>query len=148
MSKKTGSDSEPAIPLAATTDVEAGSKIIVIGHPQGLEFTVSDGLVGSIRELSPGHKILQITAPISAGSSGGPILTMGGKAAGMTTAFLAEGQNLNFAVVAEDIKKVLDAVRSGKESLTEDEAGLDRPSVSAKFCGGTRTVLPEDQTLR
>lgn len=63
----------PSLSLGDSHQVAVGDEIYAIGNPQGLEGTFSQGIIGSIREVGP-DKILQITAPISPGSSGGPVL--------------------------------------------------------------------------
>jgi len=83
-----------------------GTTIYSISNPAGLERSMSTGVVSAIRELS-GRKLLQITAPISPGSSGGPILNSSGEVVGVAVAILQEGQNLNFAVPAEQLRKLL-----------------------------------------
>ena len=83
-----------------------GDHIVVIGAPEGLSNTVSDGIVSAARRLG-GQSLLQISAPISHGSSGGPVLDMAGQVVGIATSFLSEGQNLNFAVPASAIRKLM-----------------------------------------
>jgi S1-C subfamily serine protease len=83
------------LPLAREP-VQSGERVVVIGHPQGLANTVSDGLVSALRERD-GTEMLQISAPVSPGSSGGPVLNDRGQVVGVTTATHARGQNLNFA---------------------------------------------------
>jgi hypothetical protein len=77
---------------------QVGEDIVVVGNPLGLESTVSKGIVAGIRELPEGDKILQISAPISHGSSGSPVLNMRGEVIGVATLTITEGQALNFAV--------------------------------------------------
>jgi hypothetical protein len=78
---------------------QIGEKIYVIGHPLGLQHTIGDGIISSIRTLPNFNcKMLQITAPTSPGSSGGPVLNMRGQVIGVVTAKCKEGENLNFAV--------------------------------------------------
>jgi serine protease Do len=71
-----------------------GSDIFVIGNPEGLESTVSKGIVSAIREEA--NKVIQISAPISPGSSGSPIMDMEGSVFAIATYQHTEGQNLNF----------------------------------------------------
>lgn len=78
-----------------TTPVEIGEEIIVVGEPLGLENTVSNGIVSAIRDNKT-----QITAPISPGSSGGPVVNMKGEVIGIVSSQMKFGQNLNFAIPA------------------------------------------------
>ena len=78
---------------------------MLFGNPQGLEGTFSQGIVSSIRVLGA-DKILQITAPISPGSSGGPVLNEKGQVIGVSVATFRGGQNLNFAIPSKLSQKV------------------------------------------
>ncbi|MCT4621109.1 MAG: trypsin-like peptidase domain-containing protein [Marinisporobacter sp.] len=84
-------------------DLVRGQKIVAIGSPLGLFNTISDGIVSGFREFDY-IKMVQITAPISPGSSGGALMNMYGKLVGITTSGL-EGQNLNMAVPDQYIKQ-------------------------------------------
>lgn len=97
-------------PLAVINDVPSpGDSVFTIGNPAGLEKSISTGVVSNVREIE-GRELIQITSPISPGSSGGPVLNERGEVVGVAVGVLRTGQNLNFAVPA---KKVLDLV-SGK----------------------------------
>ena len=96
-----------AIPLPIIRAVpQEGEAIVVIGNPYGLEGSVSNGIVSAVREISGYGKIIQITASISPGSSGSPVVNMAGQGIGIATLQAAEGQNLNFAVPAERIAQL------------------------------------------
>jgi len=82
-----------------------GEPVIVIGNPKGLGWSMSDGRIASIRELKDGLKLLQITAPISHGSSGSPVVNMRGQVVGVAAGSKVGGQNLNFAISSEHIIK-------------------------------------------
>jgi S1-C subfamily serine protease len=89
-----------------------GSRAYAIGNPEGLANTLSEGLVSGRRQ---GRKVadmvwLQTTAPISHGSSGGPLLDASGRVIGVTTKSLAapDAQNLNFAVPSDKVRSLLD----------------------------------------
>lgn len=77
---------------------KVGQRVIVLGNPLGLTGTVSDGIVSAIREVSPNEIYIQITAPISPGSSGSPVVDLRGDVVGIATLNLRGGQNLNFAI--------------------------------------------------
>lgn len=87
---------------------EQGQPIIVIGSPEGLGNSISDGIVSAIRPLE-GRRLIQLTAPISSGSSGGPVLNAQGHVVGVTVSTLSTGQNLNFAVPVEDVRALADS---------------------------------------
>jgi hypothetical protein len=90
----------PALPLGDSDAMRPGDPVVAIGNPLGLEDTVSNGLVSARRKGDDGSEILQISAPIAPGSSGGPIFNDRGEVIGVAVAILEEGQNLNFGVPA------------------------------------------------
>ena len=93
--------------LGDSDTVKIGAKVYVAGNPKGLEGTFSDGLI-SRRESYP-KKRLQMTAPISPGSSGGPVLNSKGKVIGISVAAhrAIDAQNLNFAIPSNYLKALL-----------------------------------------
>lgn len=96
-----------AIPLRIIDAApEEGESIVVIGNPFGLEGSVSNGIVSAVREIPGYGKIIQITAPISPGSSGSPVVNMRGEVIGVATLQAAEGQSLNFAVPSARIARL------------------------------------------
>jgi hypothetical protein len=94
--------------LGDSDSVRVGEPIVVVSNPEGLEQTVSNGLIGGIRELD-GRKLFQITAPVSEGSSGGPVFNDRGEVIGVVVASLESGQNLNFAIPINYAKPLLDS---------------------------------------
>lgn len=92
--------------LGNSDTVEVGEPVYAVGNPQGLESTFSQGIVSSIRQIGS-DKLLQITAPISPGSSGGPVLNSNGEVIGVSVATFVGGQNLNFAIPSNYIKALL-----------------------------------------
>ena len=96
-----------AFPLPIMRNIpQEGESIVVVGNPFGLEGSVSNGIVSAVREISGYGKIIQITAPISPGSSGSPVVNMFGQVIGVATLQAAEGQSLNFAVPSERISQL------------------------------------------
>ena len=80
-----------------------GDRIFVIGNPLGLEGSVSDGIVSAFRDVRGIGRLVQITAAISHGSSGSPVINSWGDVIGIATLYLEGGQNLNFAISSERI---------------------------------------------
>lgn len=87
----------PVVRIGNARYAEIGEPVVAIGNPEGLDFTVSEGIISQRRPFGD-HMMLQISAPISHGSSGGPILNMRGEVIGVATAGVEQGQNLNFAL--------------------------------------------------
>jgi S1-C subfamily serine protease len=92
-------DGEFNQPVATYSSVQVGERIFVIGHPEGLNFSVSNGIVSRM----PGNDVLQVSAPVSPGNSGGPVYDEHGNLLGIVTSKVArsmepEAENLNFAV--------------------------------------------------
>ena len=96
----------PILKLADSEKVRPGDAVVAIGHPLGLEDTVSNGLVSAVRQLGD-LTALQISAPIAPGSSGGPLLDEHGEVIGVATAILHGGQNLNLGVPAKYVQALL-----------------------------------------
>ncbi len=90
------------VPLA---NVKVGQKVFAIGSPFSLSLTLSDGLISGLRQVE-GHTMIQTSAPISPGSSGGGLFDSAGRLLGITTFTLRGGQNLNFAIPAEYVRTV------------------------------------------
>ena len=93
----------PFLKLRESDDIAEGDKVIVIGNPAGLRGTVSDGIVSGFRSTLIWWPLIQITAPISPGSSGSPVLDENGEAIGIVTRTNNQGQNLNFAITSRAI---------------------------------------------
>ncbi|WP_437735875.1 S1C family serine protease [Sorangium sp. So ce1335] len=97
----------PLLPLGDSRAVRPGDPVVAIGHPLGLADTVSNGLVSAVRVVDPALTLLQISAPIAPGSSGGPLFNERGEVIGVAAAVATQGQNLNFGVPADYLKKLL-----------------------------------------
>lgn len=97
------------VPFCTLSDKlpKVGVKVYAIGSPKGLENTLSDGLVSGLRKaLDDSMTFIQTSAPITYGSSGGPLLLEDGRIVGVTSSGYGEG-NLNFAVPAVNVTRLL-----------------------------------------
>ncbi|MGZ8844733.1 MAG: trypsin-like peptidase domain-containing protein [Pyrinomonadaceae bacterium] len=93
------------LPLDRTSPQE-GESIVVIGNPFGLEGSVTNGIVSAVRDIPGFGRIIQITAPISPGSSGSPVVNMQGQVIGVATLQITGGQSVNFAIPSERIAQL------------------------------------------
>ncbi|MDR3707481.1 MAG: ankyrin repeat domain-containing protein [Capsulimonadaceae bacterium] len=95
--------------LADSSSVKIGESVVAVGSPEGLNGSISSGIVSGIRTLPErgNAKVFQTTAPISHGSSGGPLLNAQGQVIGMNSFYFAGGQNLNFAYASGYIDDAL-----------------------------------------
>ena len=96
---ETGWTTKP-VPVRVSPNIRVGEHVYAIGAPEGLELTLSEGLVSGLRDFD-NMRVIQTSAPISHGSSGGGLFDSEGRLIGITTFFLKKGQNLNFALPGE-----------------------------------------------
>jgi hypothetical protein len=92
--------------IGESIKVQVGDEIYAVGNPLGFEGTFSKGIISGVRSTETGV-LFQITAPISPGSSGGPILNVQGKVVGISVATIKGGQNLNFAIPVNFLSSLL-----------------------------------------
>lgn len=128
----------PTLVLGDSDKVAAGDPVIAIGNPLGvLDYTVSDGLISSVRRVTAELTLLQISAPISQGSSGGPLFNPFGEVIGVATAIFNEGQNLNFGVPSNYVR----ALQQAPQPIAIAEfAELTRPKPQVIEAGGKRIM--------
>ncbi|MEW6211883.1 MAG: S1C family serine protease, partial [Acidobacteriota bacterium] len=116
--------------LGDSDSLATGEDVYAIGNPEGLESTFSQGIVSGFRQFD-GKRYIQITAPISQGSSGGPILGKSGDVVGITVGTLRQGQNLNFAIPVSYLISLLE-----QESATDEEPELYQKFLEKKLPAG------------
>jgi hypothetical protein len=95
------------LPLGDSSAVKVGQEVCVMGSPLGLEQSFSTGVV-SAKRVMDGFEWVQITAPISPGNSGSPVMTRDGTVIGVATFVAKEGQNLNFASSVKYLRMLLE----------------------------------------
>ncbi len=109
----------PRVSFRVSTDVKVGERTLAIGAPRGFDLTLSDGLISGKRPDTKNGKdtgvfLLQTSAPVSPGSSGGGLFDQRGRLLGVTT-FSANGQNLNFAHPTEWIVELIGGATKGEK---------------------------------
>ena len=121
---KTTSNEFRFLSLGDSDRVEVGEQVVAVGSPLGLEETVSPGFISGVREAN-GLRLLQTTAPISPGNSGGALINLAGEVVGVPTLSLTSvqkkatvSQNLNFAVPSNYVRELISAAAKEASSLT------------------------------
>lgn len=130
---KTNALSLPSLKLGDSSSVVLGEQVVAIGSPLGMTNTVSTGIISAIR-----YDALQISVPISYGSSGGALFNMYGEVVGITSSGYDEIGEINFAIPINDVKtmlqsttlKTFDQVRAEIYNYME-EVELNNTSVTA-----------------
>lgn len=127
----------PPASIRASKELAVGERVFAIGAPQGLELSISDGLVAQLRPEA-GSVRIQTTAAISPGSSGGGLFDERGALVGITSYSALRGQNLNFALPTEWFEPLL---RSAQGRAAVPTRVLMRPE---RRTGATRIVIESD----
>jgi S1-C subfamily serine protease len=136
------------LPLGDSDLLPVGSRVYALGAPRGLEGSLSEGLVSAVRRGAEvglefaGMDIIQFTAPISSGSSGGPLLDNYGQVMGLVCGYKRGGQNLNLAIPSNYLSSLL-AGWGGEVRSLKAMAAETRASQSAS----TAQVLARAKTL-
>lgn len=114
----------PGLPFGDSKQVAVGDEVYAVGNPRGLEGTFSAGIVSSIRQVGD-DSLVQITAPISPGSSGGPVVNSKGEVIGVAVATFKGGQNLNFAIPSAYVSALITQIKGAVPLTKESERAKD-----------------------
>jgi tetratricopeptide (TPR) repeat protein len=131
-----------ALPLDKTSPQE-GESVVVIGNPLGLEGSVTNGIVSAVRDIPTFGRIIQITAPISAGSSGSPVVNMQGQVIGIATLQITGGQSVNFAIPSERISQLQVATIMSLSDLVAT-SGRNKRAKAVQFFRDGLSFLSKD----
>lgn len=142
----------PFLERENSDELKVGEHVTVIGNPLGeeaLRGSVTDGIVSGLRDFGWGYKVIQLSAPISPGNSGGPVFSERGKVIGIAAFKLVEGESLNFAVPSNYLSGLLEMadithplrswIESGNDSLFAAKPNSESQGVSGLWkstCGG------------
>ena len=138
----------PVAKLGDSDRVEVGENIVAIGSPEGLTNSLSTGVVSGVRRFET-HRVFQITAPISHGSSGGALFDSSGAVIGITTFVFNGGQNINFAVPINYVRGMIsDQATTSLAKLPAISPTSERnAAASPNDTAGTSTQVPHDSRL-
>src|ERR1700677_2114631 len=134
----------PYLKLGDDDTMEVGQRIAIIGSPLGMDGTLSEGIISAKRPDPDGVPWLQITAPISHGSSGSPVMNAKGEVIGVATMVFGEGQAMNFAIPINIPKTLLASyLKSPNQS---PQQVLSPPTASSGTAPSTVASSPSTQT--
>lgn len=126
------------------TSPQEGESIVVIGNPLGLEGSVTNGIVSAVRDIPTFGRIIQITAPISPGSSGSPVVNMQGQVIGVATLQITGGQSVNFAIPSERISQLQTAAPISLPDLVTATSRNKRARAVQYFRDGLSFLSKDD----
>jgi S1-C subfamily serine protease len=99
-----------ALKFARDEDVKVGSKVIAVGNPLGLSFTVTEGIISSKNRLIDGQIFLQTDVSVNPGNSGGPLINSAKRIVGINTFKLSNTQGLGFAIPSSTAQSMVQQV--------------------------------------
>ncbi len=140
----------PDLKLGDNALLKDGDEVLAIGHPYGLNYTATQGVISRVDRVQQGIKYLQIDAAINPGNSGGPLVNERGEVVGVNTFIIRGGDNLGFALPASYLKEALEqylpirgqrSIRCPTCSTLVTEQTLD----NGKYCPncGTKIDFPK-----
>jgi tetratricopeptide (TPR) repeat protein len=130
--------------LLDKTSPQEGESIVVIGNPFGLEGSVTNGIVSAVRDIPTFGRIIQITAPISPGSSGSPVVNMQGQVIGVATLQITGGQSINFAIPSERISQLQSGTLMSLSDLVAASGRNKRAKAVQSFRDGLSFLSKDD----
>jgi len=140
----------PEIVLGSYDQLKDGDEVIAIGHPYGLNYTATQGVISKVNRVRQGLHFIQIDAAINPGNSGGPLVNDQGLVIGVNTFIIRGGDNLGFALPVTDLRQALDLYlpyRGTPSTRCPNCDFLVLPSNidSGKYCPscGTEVKIPE-----
>lgn len=139
----------PALPLGKYEDLRDGDQVVAIGHPYGLNYTATQGVISKVDRIREGLKFIQIDAAINPGNSGGPLVNSKGEVIGVNSFIIKGGDNLGFALPVSYLREALTlyntsrgqtATRCYSCNFLVTTANVD----SGRYCAscGTEVVIP------
>lgn len=149
----------PTLRLGYYPDLKDGDSVLAIGHPYGLNYTATQGVISRVDRIQQGLNYIQIDAAINPGNSGGPLVDIDGSVVGVNTFIIKGGDNLGFALPVNYLKEALDqykliygevAIRCPNCATLVTEKTLD----NHKYCPNCGTIIefkklnePEEDSL-
>jgi len=139
----------PEVKLTEDRNLSQGDKVMAIGHPYGLKYTATQGIVSNTSRLMKSLNYIQVDAAINPGNSGGPLVNEAGEVIGVNTAKIAEGDNLGFSLPSHYLKVALDEYGEysgqGVTRCNSCSNLVTQKNIDGEYCPhcGAKVKLPE-----
>lgn len=140
----------PEIKLGHYDQMKDGDAVVAIGHPYGLNYTATQGVISKVDRIRDGLKFIQIDAAINPGNSGGPLVNSNGEIIGVNSFIIRGGDNLGFALPVKYLREALHLYQPNKGQPTTRCFSCDFLVTasnidSGKYCPncGTEVILPK-----
>ena len=140
----------PEVKLGRYEDVKDGAVVVAIGHPYGLNYTATQGVISKADRIRDGLKYIQIDAAINPGNSGGPLVSKSGEIIGVNSFIIRGGDNLGFALPVIYLREALEMYAPHRGTTSTrchscDTLVLPSNIDSTRYCPfcGTEVKLPE-----
>ena len=138
------------VKLGVYEEMKDGDEVVAIGHPFGLNYTATQGVISKVDRIRDGLKYIQIDAAINPGNSGGPLVNERGEVIGVNSFIIRGGDNLGFALPVSYLRTALQLYLPNKGNAGTRCASCDYLVTlanidSGKYCPscGTEVKLPE-----
>ncbi len=142
----------PTIPYVKRITYKVGETVIAYGHPFGLSYSVTKGIISSIGRQYGKYRYIQTDAAINPGNSGGPLLNMKGYVIGINTMIIKDAQGLGFAIPMVDIKDTIKEIIENKDSYIAGQycpvCGKNNRHENDKYCFYCGYKYPEIEDNR
>ncbi|HEY6504297.1 MAG TPA: trypsin-like peptidase domain-containing protein [Chitinophagaceae bacterium] len=140
----------PEIRLGRYEEMKDGDEVVAIGHPYGLNYTATQGVISKVDRIREGLKFIQIDAAINPGNSGGPLVNDKGEVIGVNSFIIRGGDNLGFALPVNYLREALQMYQPNRGQASArcfscnylvTTSNID----TSKYCPscGTEVKLPE-----
>ena len=136
------------VELKSPSEMENGDSVIAIGHPHGLKFSTTKGIISKVSRFFEGIRYVQTDAAINPGNSGGPLIDEHGNIIGMNTFIISESNNLGFALHIDQIFDHLDMIKNIKESIFLCPSCSNSLILVGKFCPFCGEELPDNLPVK
>lgn len=138
----------PEVEIGGQSGISEGDTVLAVGHPLGLAFTFTKGIISNKSQASGSLSYIQHDAALNPGNSGGPLIDAEGRIIGVNTFIIKDGTNIGFSLPVNYLKQTIEAFQAGQGQLGIRCAAcmniIFEPEAEQNYCPhcGARVVFP------